>query len=470
VSWISEASNRYEQGFLFAEQAYTYALEHLGSEHPVTINSMSNLARLYQDQGWYSKAESLYKDVLLCRKKLLGPKHPDTLIAINNLAEVYRLQGKYREVEPLSKEGLHIRKKVIRRNHTKSPAPVNRLKQDQDQDVKIEQDQKKYLHVYEKNQGDDRVSVLGSINSLAFQYQNQGRYSEAEPLFKEALQIHKNMLGQEHPDTLISINSLALLYQDQGRHFEAKPLFEKVLRRRKKVLGWEHPDTLSSMNALATLYVALGRYSEADSRIKDGLKIAEGLFGSAVMAVAFPDWNEVDHYAVGLYSKAETLYQNVLQQRKEKLGPEHPDTLTSINNFAGLYCVEKRYEKAEPLYKEALQLRKKVLGREHPDTLTSINDIAALYFILGRYSEAESLYKKALQLRGKVLGMEHPDTLNTQKAYITLLAGTNKPDRALQQLNRLEDRLFSRSFHEFYNSSSHKDRSQFYILQVFSVI
>jgi hypothetical protein len=38
-----------------------------------------------------------------------------------------------------------------------------------------------------------------------------------------------------------------------------------------------------------------------------------------------------------------------------------------------------QYVAAEPLFKETLQLRKKVLGPEHPDTLTSMNNLAALY-------------------------------------------------------------------------------------------
>jgi hypothetical protein len=43
--------------------------------------------------------------------------------------------------------------------------------------------------------------------------QDQGKLSEAEPLFLEALEARRRTLGAEHPDTLASINSMATLLQ-----------------------------------------------------------------------------------------------------------------------------------------------------------------------------------------------------------------------------------------------------------------
>jgi CHAT domain-containing protein len=50
---------------------------------------------------------------------------------------------------------------------------------------------------------------------LAGLYRVQGRYSEAEPLYKQALAIIKQQLGDNHPDTATSLNNLAALYQSQ---------------------------------------------------------------------------------------------------------------------------------------------------------------------------------------------------------------------------------------------------------------
>jgi len=44
-----------------------------------------------------------------------------------------------------------------------------------------------------------------------------------------------------------------------------------------------------------------------------------------------------------------------------------------------LYYDLGKYVDAEPLYKDALAGRQKALGHEHPDTLTSMNNLAGLY-------------------------------------------------------------------------------------------
>jgi tetratricopeptide (TPR) repeat protein len=59
---------------------------------------------------------------------------------------------------------------------------------------------------------------------VAILYQYQGRYPEAEPLYKRALAIHEKALGPEHPVVATGLNNLAFLYQAQGRYAEAESL------------------------------------------------------------------------------------------------------------------------------------------------------------------------------------------------------------------------------------------------------
>ena len=51
----------------------------------------------------------------------------------------------------------------------------------------------------------------------------QGKYDEAEPLYKESLAIRKKVLGDEHPDVAESLNNLAGLLSDQVRTFLTIP-------------------------------------------------------------------------------------------------------------------------------------------------------------------------------------------------------------------------------------------------------
>ncbi|MEL6780562.1 MAG: tetratricopeptide repeat protein, partial [Cyanobacteria bacterium J06597_16] len=74
-------------------------------------------------------------------------------------------------------------------------------------------------------------------------YKSQGRYSEAEPLYREALEMRKRLLGDEHPDVASSLNNLAALYYNQGRYSDAEPLLIDALALFEQRLGPDHPST-----------------------------------------------------------------------------------------------------------------------------------------------------------------------------------------------------------------------------------
>ena len=65
----------------------------LGPDHPSTALSLNNLAALYDNQGKYDEAESLYQRALAIREKVLGSDHPDTAETRNNLAVLHSSIG-----------------------------------------------------------------------------------------------------------------------------------------------------------------------------------------------------------------------------------------------------------------------------------------------------------------------------------------------------------------------------------------
>ena len=73
-----------------------------------------------------------------------------------------------------------------------------------------------------------------SLNNLAGLYYTQGRYAEAEPLYKRALAIREKTLGPDHPDVANSLNNLAGLYQDQRRYADAESLYKRTLAVRQE--------------------------------------------------------------------------------------------------------------------------------------------------------------------------------------------------------------------------------------------
>ncbi|MFM6061426.1 MAG: tetratricopeptide repeat protein, partial [Microcystis panniformis] len=64
-------------------------------------------------------------------------------------------------------------------------------------------------------------------------------------LYLQALDLHKQLLGDNHPSVALSLNNLAYLYNSQGRYTEAEPLYSEALQICEQSLGIAHPTTMT---------------------------------------------------------------------------------------------------------------------------------------------------------------------------------------------------------------------------------
>jgi tetratricopeptide (TPR) repeat protein len=92
------------------------------------------------------------------------------------------------------------------------------------------------------------------------------------------------------------------------------------------------------------------------------------------------------------------LCLQALAIRKARLGEQHPDTATSLNNLAGLYQAQGRYDEAEPLYQQALAIMRERLGEQHPYTITVAGNYFACLMGMGKIEDALELLAQFPQL------------------------------------------------------------------------
>ena len=227
-----------------------------------------------------------------------------------------------------------------------------------------------------------------------------------------------------------------------GNRWEIGPL-ASLAHLRMDNNDWNHGPLLATHAALRLS--DLGMYSPAEPLYRRALEALERVWGPE-----HPDTlNSVNNLAVllfhnGDYARAELLYRRALEGKERVLGPQHPSTLNSVNNLAELLSSKGDYVGAEVLHRRALETRERLLGTEHPDTLTSVSNLAELLLYKGDYAGAEPLLRRALQGRERVLGREHPDTLTSVNNLAFLL--NSKGDcagaeplyrRALEALERV---------------------------------
>ncbi|KAJ5494608.1 Tetratricopeptide-like helical [Penicillium fimorum] len=155
-----------------------------------------------------------------------------------------------------------------------------------------------------------------------------------------------------------------------------------------------------------------GRYDEANPLFTRNLRVREKALGPE-HADTLTSVNDLGYVLrrQGKYEEAEAMHRRALEGREKALGPEHPDTLTSVNDLGSVFERQGKYEEAEAMYRRALDGYKTALGPEHHFTLTSVIHVGSVLERQGRYKEAEAIHRQALKGREKALGPEHPDTL-----------------------------------------------------------
>src|SRR5438477_3775888 len=115
------------------------------------------------------------------------------------------------------------------------------------------------------------VILAATLNNQAELYKEEGRYADAEPLYKRLLAINEKAHGPDHPSVALALNDLAELYKEEGRYADAEPLYKRAMATWKKALGPDHPDVAQSLNNLADLYLAPGSLRRCRAILQAGL-------------------------------------------------------------------------------------------------------------------------------------------------------------------------------------------------------
>ena len=125
--------------------------------------------------------------------------------------------------------------------------------------------------------------------------------------------------------------------------------------------------------------------------------------------------------SLGLFPQAKTLLARALDLQRRVLGPDDPQTLTSLSQMSLLLTEEGNYPEAEKLQREAFVVRARVLGPEHPDTIASMARLATVLSLQGRNAEATKMKRDAFAISRRVLGPEHPETLRMANSFVAVL-------------------------------------------------
>jgi tetratricopeptide (TPR) repeat protein len=119
--------------------------------------------------------------------------------------------------------------------------------------------------------------------------------------------------------------------------------------------------------------------------------------------------------------QALACFEESLSLRQRGMGEDHPDTLISKSNLAGVLRQQGRLDEAQFLDECIVEARERLLGPEHLDTLAARANLAATLAQQGRSAEALAMQDKVLDAYIRLLGAEHLLTLACKAARAELL-------------------------------------------------
>ena len=120
-------------------------------------------------------------------------------------------------------------------------------------------------------------------------------------------------------------------------------------------------------------------------------------------------------------AEAEKLQRETVDTRRRVFGVENLDTLKSMSNLGWTMDREAHYAEAEKLDREVIDIRRRVLKTDDRDTLATMNNLGATLSHEGHYAESEQWKRETLDLRRRLEGPEHPDTLLSMNNLAAIL-------------------------------------------------
>ncbi|WP_197034741.1 tetratricopeptide repeat protein [Glycomyces sp. NRRL B-16210] len=180
------------------------------------------------------------------------------------------------------------------------------------------------------------------------------------------------------------------LLQRQGRYTHAEQVLKQA-RDRIEQSWMTHTGSLKSPQPVANEEIQVSLMESNEQYVRLLIQFAIVLQG------------------LGQFKKSAQLSREVIETQTKQLGPDHPDTLSSINVLAVALQNLGRYKEAEQKHRKLIAAHTKQLGPDHPNTLRRYHNLAVVLRGLGRYEEAEQLYREVIEAQTEQLGPNHLD-------------------------------------------------------------
>jgi serine/threonine protein kinase len=217
----------------------------------------------------------------------------------------------------------------------------------------------------------------------------------------------------------------------RGNAISAREILDKASNQVSSSLSKDPELRANMMHVMGTVYQNLGLYSRAQSLFEQASEIRRRSLGpddpetlKTLNSLAQVLGRE------GKFAEADKIARQNLDSMRRTLGPKDPETLKTMGVLAAIVEAEGHLTEAEKLSRETLESAQAQLGTDNPDVFRYRNNLASVLDSLARYPEAEPLFRQNFEIAERIFGPDHPSTLNARNNLASCLANQGRPAEA----------------------------------------
>jgi tetratricopeptide (TPR) repeat protein len=143
----------------------------------------------------------------------------------------------------------------------------------------------------------------------------------------------------------------------------------------------------------------------------------------------------------GNFLQSQLVFERILVDRLNKLGPNHENLIDHLQNLAGVLCSQGKFNQAEPFMRRVIgimELNKEFDKSRYADALSIL---AGIYYRQDKFGEAEPLANRVVQLREGLDGHDGIDLIDALNDHAKVLRKLGRTDQAERVYTRAQAAL-----------------------------
>ena len=365
-------------------------------ETPRVLKSVCNLAILTFKSGDFSRAEKMFKDILLQSQD----EDETYQVAVESLTHIYESS------EQFDSALLVVRKALSQSSSDTSVLAAYQFNLAEGRILRKKKNYRQATQVLRLLNG--KISTISParpflLNTIKIELSmidiEMGLYGKAEKELLLVYQSLKTMPGDDGTLFTVATNGLAYVYEKLGVYDKALLYYQESFDRSALINGRTSFGCVVIQSNIAGIYLkqgqikeAIGAYESFIGSIQQLSKMNQTVYLIALNNLATA-YRQNDQYELALQ------YFGEVYDRLEKKGLLQDDlTATVLNNLAVTYTLQGEYVKAIDYFEKALMIKESLFGSGSPANLDMIGNLAVAYWVMKRYDAALPLFQKSLAL------------------------------------------------------------------------